>query len=80
MADIRIFRLQKIAFLLPGKFIIIAANGQAVVAGTHDLVLIIHDTGANLCVGVLAAAGTQQRHPHKVFIPRNIVLSLFQNG
>ena len=57
MADERIFCLQEIALLLPGKFIIVAAPGQAIVSCSHDLIFIIHDTGPHLGIGIFAAMG-----------------------
>ena len=64
------------AFPLPGKFVIGAALGHAVVAGGDDDIVLGHDAGAHLRAGVLAAHGCQHGNAHKIFVPADIIGAL----
>lgn len=64
---------------LPGVLVVGTALGHAVVARGNDDVVLGHDTGAHLGVGVLAPLCRQHGNAHKVFVPADIVLP-FHNG
>ena len=65
MTDIRIFCLQKIAFFIPWKIIIVTTDGKAVIPRTYDLVFIVDDTGAYLCAGIFASFAESNATPIK---------------
>ena len=55
MAYKGVFGVEKIAFPFPGHIIIIAARRHPVIPNRYDLMLLVHNASANLCVAVLAA-------------------------
>lgn len=57
MADKGIFGLHKFTLLCPWKFVVITACWQAIITYAHNPVPVVNNTGAHLCIGVLAAAG-----------------------
>ena len=59
----------------PWENIVGAILWKTVVSGGNDDVVLVHDAGTHLCVGVFAALCCQQGNPHEVFIPRNIICS-----
>ncbi len=73
MTNIGILGLEKSALVLPGKIIIADAGGQTVIAYAYNFILLVHNTGAHLGRGVLAALPGKQGHAHEVFVPGNIV-------
>jgi hypothetical protein len=73
MAYIRVLGFQETARFYPGVIIIAASNGQPVISCPHNLVLVVYNAGAYLGAGILAAPPAQQGHPHKIFIPGDII-------
>ena len=61
------------ALAFPWVVVVGAAVGKAVVARGQNDVVFVHNAGAHLCVGVLAALCRQQRHTHKIFVPADII-------
>ena len=73
VTDIGVFGRQKIPLSIPRQFVIRAANWEAVVANSNNLILIIGDTGTDLGIGIFASFSLKQGHGHKIFITAQIV-------
>ena len=73
VADIHIFRVQRLTLPLPRHGVVVAADGHTVVAQREDLVFRADDAGAHLTAGVLGAHGREQGNAHKVFVPVDVI-------
>ena len=73
MADVRVFGRQEIPLAIPGKLIIGAADGKAVVAHADNLVLVIGDAGTYLGVGIFAPFCREQGDGHEILIPAQVI-------
>ena len=73
VADVHIFRVQRLTLPLPRHGVVVAADGHAVVAQREDLVFRADDAGAHLTAGVLGAHGREQGNAHEVFVPVDII-------
>jgi hypothetical protein len=73
VANKGILGVQEFPFLAPGKFVITASNGKPVVTSAYNLVLVIHDAGPYLRIGILATLSRKQGDAHKIFIPGNVI-------
>ena len=60
----------------PREFLVIAADGEAVVTDRQDVVIHIDDAGADLCARVLASHCSKLCNAHKILVPADIVSSL----
>lgn len=75
VADVQVLRIERTAFALPRKLIVGTAARHAVVTDCKNTLFRTHNTGANLCAGILAPAGRQQCDAHEILIPADIIRS-----
>ena len=73
VADVHIFRIQRLTLPLPRHGVVVAADGHTVVAQREDLVFRADDAGAHLTAGVFGAHGREQGNAHEVFVPVDII-------
>ena len=73
VADVHIFRVQRLTLPLPRHGVVVAADGHTVVAQREDLVFRADDAGAHLTAGVFGAHGREQGNAHEVFVPVDII-------
>ena len=80
MTDKRIFCVQRLTVPAPGKGVVTAADGQAIVANRHDLIVLVDDAGSDLSMGVFAAHGRQDGNSHEILVPGDIVFTFRHGG
>ena len=73
VADVHIFRIQRLTLPLPRHGVVVAADGHTVVAQREDLVFRADDAGPHLTAGVFGAHRREQGNAHEVFVPVDII-------